>query len=174
MMLTAIRKIHEAPKMYQKIKKEPVKTKPRTVSDKLVGRVLLSIKKNPGITRKGLITTKRFQKEGLRTALKQLERDKKITKVAYGLSGKNTLYAFFEFGKNGEIQADNKKTKDHVLKLLTRHGMTNKELMAALKITKYKISVAVKELVKDGKVVTATRICAQRGTEHYHTIKRGE
>lgn len=178
MMLTAIRKIHEAPKMYQRVDplcSSKVDRQNMCVADSTVENVFNEIKKNKGIGQTKLIKQCGKVKETIRRALVRLLNENKITRVEIGKRGKQIIYTYFEAGKEFKPQATNEMFAEEVLKLLsTKDTLTNKQLKELLNTTAYRVDLVTKQLAAKNKITTQTRVGEHGNHELAHTINNQE
>jgi len=179
-MLNAIRKIHEAPKIYQQDKTDPlglskVDRQNMSVADDTVKSVFNAIKESVGISQSKLMKRCDKSKETIRRALIRLLNDEKISRVETGKNGKNYIYSYFEFGKEFKPKTTNEKFADEILKLLSNKGtLTNKQLRALLNTTIYRVGIVTKQLEAMNKITTQTRVGEHGNNEFAHTINNQE
>lgn len=177
-MLNAIRKIHEAPKMYQRVKTDPlglskVDRQNMCVADDTVKSVFNEIKKSKGISQTKLSNQCDKGKETIRRALVRLLNENKITRVEIGKNGNKIIYTYFEFGKEFKPQATNETFAEEVLKLLSSNGtLTNKQLRELLNTTIYRIGLVTKQLAVMDKITTEPRPGKHGSYEFAHTINQ--
>ncbi len=136
-----------------------------------LNKVLDEVKAFPGIDRVRLKRRTGLGYPSLRKAIDTLLEQRKISRTPYGKSGNNTLYFYFEFGKSTKTLTNVEAAEKKVLALLTKKSMTNKELVKASKLTKYRVKKALISLREKGQVNTVEQRSASGHFEYFHEIK---
>lgn len=163
--------MYDAPKFNAKI--APTKSKVAQVraSEKNKKLIFNIIKEHKGVNRLKLI--KRSDRSGItvRACLTALLEEKKISRVAYGSSGKNTLYIYFELGKEIKILTINDRLSKKIMEHLAKHKKaTNKELYKILNITWYRLKKITPELNRQGLIKTTKHTNSAGSVELLHTL----